>query len=106
MGIDGTGKHKGKRTLLRREDVRTDEPAGDTPEKRAKKHKDLTEWEHVEVKQGIATLRLVNSTAPKGLYFEEQALPLEEEEKRLEERKQLRQTLGLDMEPEGEFVLV
>lgn len=77
-------------------------------EERARKHKDLTEWEHVEVdnRDGATTLRTVKSTAPKGLVFHEERMESEAENQRMEERRKLREQLGLDKEIEGEFVIV
>lgn len=48
-------------------------PENDGHADRAWRYRDLTEWEHMNFDKvdGTATLRLVKSTAPKGLYFGE-----------------------------------
>lgn len=75
---------------------------------RARKRKDLTEWEHLSLSSydGSATLRSVKSTVPKGLYFAEENIMSEAEDRRIEERRKLRSSVGLDREIEGGFVML
>ncbi|KAK4549343.1 hypothetical protein LTR36_006340 [Oleoguttula mirabilis] len=73
-----------------------------------RKPRELTEWEHMDVDRydGGATLRTVKSIAPKGLCSNEEVIQGEAEEKRREERRMLREQLGIDKKREGEFVIL
>ncbi|KAK5124921.1 hypothetical protein LTR85_001111 [Meristemomyces frigidus] len=64
------------------------QPEEESHEERARNHRDLIEWEHMEIDRydGTATLRTVKSTAPKTLSFSEERIMSEAEEKRLEEK--------------------